>query len=116
MLLYIQLCRFNSLPNGNIWKNNQYIEIPNTIDLSEYCDNSMKTDKSITYKYKLKGISNHMGSLNGGHYTADAVSIIDNNTWYNFNDSRVGRHQSQSQSQSLDTTSAYILMYEIDLD
>jgi len=110
MLLYIQLCRFNNLPNGKVWKNNQDVEIPEYINLSAYCDNSMKTDKSLSFNYKLKGISNHMGSLNGGHYTADAVSIIDNKTWYHFDDSRVGKHQSES----FDKSSAYILMYEME--
>lgn len=111
-ILYIHLCRFNNLPNGRTWKNNQEIEIPYTLDLTEYCDNSMKTNKSLTYKYKLKGSTNHMGSLNGGHYTADGISIIDNKTWYHFDDSRVGRHQKIP----IDTTSAYILMYEMDTD
>jgi ubiquitin carboxyl-terminal hydrolase 2/21 len=110
MLLYIQLCRFNNLPNGRVWKNNQEVEIPNTIDLSEYCDNSMKTDNSLSYKYRLKGISNHMGSLGGGHYTADSVSLVDNLTWYHFDDSQVGRHRSES----IDTSNAYILMYEME--
>lgn len=112
MLLYIQLCRFNNLPNGRVWKNNQEVEIPNTIDLSDYCDNSMKTDNSLSYKYKLRGISNHMGSLGGGHYTADGVSMIDNLTWYHFDDSRVGKHKSES----IDTSNAYILMYEMKLN
>ena len=94
-------------------KNNTDIEIPDIIDISEFCDDSMKTDKSIKYKYKLKGFSNHLGNLNGGHYTADAVSLIDDNTWYHFDDSRVGKHQSNN----IDKSSAYILMYEIcDLD
>lgn len=109
MLLFIQLCRFSHMPNGRISKNNQPVEIPNTIDISEYCDNTMKTDKTLTYKYKLKGISNHMGSLNGGHYTADGISLTDNETWYHFDDTRVGRHQSES----IDTSNAYILMYEM---
>lgn len=110
MLLYIQLCRFSHLPNGRIMKNNLEVEIPDTIDISDYCDSTMGSDKSLTYKYKLKGISNHMGSLNGGHYTADGISIIDNKTWYHFDDSRVGRHQTVP----IDTSSAYILMYEME--
>lgn len=110
MLLFIQLCRFNNLPNGRVWKNNNDVNIPDTIDISPYCDNSMKTDKTLTYKYKLRGISNHMGSLNGGHYTADGVSITDNKTWYHFDDSRVGKHRSES----IDTSNAYILMYEME--
>ncbi len=110
MILFIQLCRFNNLPNGDVWKNNKDVQIPDTIDLSKYCDNSMKTNNSLSYKYKLKGISNHMGSLNGGHYTADATSIVDDKNWYHFNDSFVERHQTST----FDTSSAYILMYEIE--
>lgn len=110
MLLYIQLCRFSHLPNGRIIKNNFSVDIPDTIDISDYCDSTMETDKSLTYKYKLKGISNHMGSLNGGHYTADGISLTDNKTWYHFDDSRVGRHQTIP----IDTSSAYILMYEME--
>ena len=111
MLLYIQLCRFNHLPNGRILKNNSQVEIPDIIDISNYCDSSMKTEKSLTYKYKLKGISNHMGDLNGGHYTADGISITNNTTWYHFNDTQVGRHQTLP----INTSNAYILMYEMDL-
>lgn len=119
MLLYIQLCRFNNLPNGKIWKNNLDVKIPDTINLEKYCDNSMKTDKFISYNYKLKGISNHMGNLNFGHYTADAVSIIDNKTWYHFDDSNVGKHNfddSNVEKLHFDTSSAYILMYEMESD
>lgn len=108
MLLYIQLCRFSHLPN-RIVKNNTHVDIPDTIDISDYCDNTMKTEKSLTYKYKLKGISNHHGSLNGGHYTADGISIVDNKSWYHFDDSRVGRHQTIP----IDTSNAYILLYEM---
>jgi ubiquitin C-terminal hydrolase len=112
MVLYIQLCRFNNLPNGRVYKNNQDVELQNIIDLTKYCDSSMGINKSISLKYKLRGISNHMGNLNGGHYTADSISIIDNKTWYHFDDSHVGRHQSNS----FDMSSSYILMYEMEND
>lgn len=112
MLLYIQLCRFIHLPNGMIIKNNNNVEIPEVIDISDYCDNTMKTEKTLTYKYKLKGISNHMGGLNGGHYTADGVSLIDDESWFHFDDSRVGKHQTLP----IDKSNAYILMYEMEID
>ena len=35
--------------------------------------------------YDLYAVTNHFGSLNGGHYTAYGKNI--NNEWYNFNDS-----------------------------
>ena len=111
MTLNIQLCRFNNLPNGHSWKNNQDVEIPYILDLSKYCDNSMKMNNSLTFKYKLKGISNHMGSLGGGHYTADGISIVDNETWYHFDDSSVKKYQTNT----INTSSAYILLYEMEL-
>ena len=110
MTMFIQLCRFNNLPNGRICKNNLNVEIPHQIDISEYCDSSMLTEQTPSYKYKLKGISNHMGGMGGGHYTADCVSIIDNKTWYHFDDSSVSRYQGTE----INTSNAYILMYEME--
>lgn len=114
ILLFLQLGRFKNMPDGRICKNNSYVEIPHQIDISEFCDNSMKTEKSksLSYKYCLKGISNHIGSLNGGHYTSDCVSIMDEKTWYHFDDSRVGKYSGIN----IDTSNAYILMYEMMFD
>ncbi len=108
-VLFIQLKRFEILPNGRIRKNNNEIDIPLTIDLNSYCDETMETENKVNYIYKLKGFSNHMGSLNGGHYTADCVCIVDNETWYHFDDSRVSRNTNKT----IDTSNAYILMYEL---
>lgn len=110
MTIFIQLCRFNNLPNGKTFKNNSYVEIPHQIDINEYCDSSMLTEQSPSYKYKLKGISNHMGSMGGGHYTSDCESITDNKTWYHFDDSSVSRYQNSD----IDVSNAYILMYEME--
>jgi ubiquitin carboxyl-terminal hydrolase 4/11/15 len=38
--------------------------------------------------YDLYAVSNHFGGLGGGHYTAFAKNIYDNQ-WYNFDDSMV---------------------------
>ena len=38
--------------------------------------------------YDLYGVSNHYGSLNGGHYTASCLNDIDKE-WYYFDDSSV---------------------------
>ena len=78
--------------------------------MSEFCDNSLLTETSINYNYKLKGISNHMGNLYGGHYTSDCVSIVDNTSWYHFDDSTVSKYQNNN----INTSNAYILMYEIE--
>jgi len=38
--------------------------------------------------YDLIGVSNHFGSLNGGHYTANCKNP-ESGKWYNYNDSSV---------------------------
>ena len=70
-----------------------------------YVKNLANEEKPVYYD--LIGVSNHFGSLNGGHYVGDALNL-DNNTWYNCNDSHVS---SYSGSPSLSTSSAYVLFY-----
>ena len=41
-------------------------------------------------KFKLYGMVDHIGSLQGGHYTATILSNEDT-TWYNFNDEHVNK-------------------------
>lgn len=109
LVLFIQLKRFEVLPNGRIRKNNTEIDIPLKFDLDSYCDETMMTENKINRTYKLRGYSNHMGSLNGGHYTADCVCLVDNKTWYHFDDSNVSRNTNEV----IDLSNAYILMYEL---
>ena len=39
------------------------------------------------YNYDLYAVCNHMGNVNGGHYTAHVKNM--NGRWYNFNDMSV---------------------------
>lgn len=111
MTLFIELSRFKNI--GEIsYKDNMPVEIPHEIDISEFCDCAMKTDKTLNYKYKLKGISNHMGQLNSGHYTADCLSITDNKTWHHYDDSSVSKYMDSN----INTSNAYILLYEMNQD
>ena len=56
--------------------------------------------------YDLYAVSNHFGSLNGGHYTATCLNPI-HDKWYYFDDSRVQpAHRSQIVSPA-----GYILFY-----
>lgn len=57
--------------------------------------------------YDLYAVSNHYGSLNGGHYTAFCRNPIDNK-WYEFDDSSVSRIDSGSAV----TKAAYVLFYK----
>lgn len=56
--------------------------------------------------YQLIGVSNHMGSLHSGHYTADCLSPVSRN-WMHYDDSRV----SPTSVSELSTSNAYILFY-----
>ena len=47
--------------------------------------------------------------MGGGHYTADCKCIINEDVWYNFDDSNVSRYQNNN----INMSSAYILMYEL---
>ena len=116
-ILIIQLKRFYAA--GNFYgmkKLNHYVDFPDEIDMRQYIIGPQKNDENL--KYRLFAISNHMGGLGGGHYTAyakvqDPESLSDEYApWYNFNDSFV----STAQIESVHSSSAYLLFYErIDL-
>lgn len=108
-VLFIHLKRFEIIGN-RMRKNDRNVSIPFELNLEPYCDMSMQTDKKISKNYKLKGCSNHSGNLNGGHYTADCLCIMDKKTWYNFDDTTVNKYVSNT----LDLSNAYILMYELE--
>ena len=63
--------------------------------------------ESKNTKYDLVAVSNHFGSLHGGHYTATTRNWTDNR-WTDRNDSQV----SNLSADSHDTRAAYILFYE----
>jgi len=74
-----------------------------------------KVEKEVRYplvlttdggQYKLVAVSNHMGGIGGGHYTAFAKNEL-NQKWYEFND----RACSELQPERLQTEHAYILYY-----
>lgn len=56
--------------------------------------------------YHCVAVSNHSGSLGGGHYTAHALNR-DDKSWWLFNDSRV----SPAREGQLSQTDAYMLFY-----
>jgi ubiquitin carboxyl-terminal hydrolase 4/11/15 len=57
--------------------------------------------------YDLYAVSNHFGSLHGGHYTAYGFNSL-MNKWYEFNDSSVGSVHDPS---DVVTNGAYLLFY-----
>lgn len=81
------------------------------LDLSPYCtESSRRGENSNSEKtmYDLVGVSNHIGGLGGGHYTAYCRSSLDGE-WYEFNDS-IARRISKDEVEN-DKVGAYVLFY-----
>eukprot|EP01118_Nematostelium_gracile_P016981 TRINITY_DN7131_c0_g1_i1.p1 TRINITY_DN7131_c0_g1~~TRINITY_DN7131_c0_g1_i1.p1 ORF type:complete len:918 (-),score=273.75 TRINITY_DN7131_c0_g1_i1:43-2796(-) len=72
------------------------------LDLTDY----VKGPKDNRFIYDLYAVSNHYGSLGGGHYTAYGKNRL-NNEWYKFDDSSV----SKIEESRVVTSSAYVLFY-----
>ncbi|CDW83589.1 ubiquitin carboxyl-terminal hydrolase 2-like [Stylonychia lemnae] len=97
-------------------KLNTTVNIPTTVDLSEFAPNS-KHDSKRKAKYQLYGVSHHSGTLYGGHYIGQAGQMIliifyreiynlDDGKWYQCNDSWV-----KQCTPDLQSSSAYVLFY-----
>ena len=102
-ILMVQIKRFTSKKSANSGKSGFFnlayaqicqqekvddlIQFPvNELDVREYV--KMDCDaEGISTVYDLYAITNHFGSLHGGHYTAFGKNP--NGQWYNFNDSSV---------------------------
>ena len=95
-ILIIQLKRFKTL-GFHKEKINAPIEFPReNFDISQYV---------IGHKpelYDLYAVSNHFGTLSGGHYTA---TVLSGGKWYECDDSHV------SEAKDISETSAYVLFY-----
>ena len=107
-VIFIQLKRFKYDNRGNRTKDNNNVDIPNNINIENFCDMDICETKSKYFNYTLGGISNHMGSLNGGHYTADCKDLIQHE-WFHFNDSDVFKYDNNI----IDKSDAYVLMYNV---
>ena len=81
--------------------------VADNLDLSPYC--SMAARKQARKPvYNLTAVTNHSGSMSGGHYTAQCRSALDS-SWYDCNDSSV-RPDKFVEGPS---GSAYVLFYRL---
>jgi hypothetical protein len=92
----------------------------NNTDIKPFTENSDLVPANLLYYstttpiYDLIGVSNHHGSLNGGHYiahvdTSYAASKGQAPRWMCFNDARV----SQANVNSISGPTAYVLFYKL---
>lgn len=105
-VLIIQFKRFDDeYANGG--KLNMLVNYPlNGLDLSSLVANNEDNKILDPLLYDLVAISNHTGTMTGGHYTTTARKL-GTNEWYNFNDTSVSRENSNN----IITASAYLLVY-----
>lgn len=86
-------------------KINTFVDFPlEGLDLSSY----VLDERANPAIYDCYAVSNHMGGMGGGHYTAYTKSHVDN-LWYELDDSRA----SVANVSSIKSQSAYILFYKL---
>lgn len=101
-ILIIHLKRFKQTGYFSS-KNNKCIVFPlEGFDMSPYSLGSQGI-------YDLYAVSNHYGSLGGGHYTAYGKNNF-NGQWYHFDDSSVS--QVRNTEESIVGSAAYVLFYK----
>jgi ubiquitin C-terminal hydrolase len=71
--------------------------------MEKYVDNN----EYKSYKYRLYAISNHTGTLDGGHYTAATLNFK-SNKWHKFDDEKASQVHDTA---SLKSSMAYLLFY-----
>jgi len=106
-MLVIHLKRFYH--KNKLWREklDTFVHFPtDDFDLSPWIKAALLPDQSPPI-YQLQAVTNHYGSLVGGHYTAFALAGGDHKQWYKFDDSYVAPIE-ESQIQ---TSAAYVLFY-----
>lgn len=101
-ILVIHLKRFSY---SRFMKNKleTYVDFPvDNLDLSTYITHK---NGMVSNRYMLYAVSNHYGSMGGGHYTAFVHHGGDQ--WYDFDDS----HVSPIPEDKIKTSAAYVLFY-----
>jgi ubiquitin C-terminal hydrolase len=104
-VLVLQIKRF-SYGKYSKQKLNSRIRVAQKLDLGPLLTH---TDHASTKRpiYRLVGMVNHSGDINGGHYTAQCRNPH-NARWYNFNDSSVSE---TSVADTFESSSPYLLFY-----
>lgn len=107
-ILIVHLKRFSCNDYGQLAsKNNRPIEFPvEDWDLGPFVTRSMPFGES---SYDLYAVSNHVGNLGGGHYTACTKSRFDEEQWFECNDATIRPVDGPAGGSA--ATSAYVLFY-----
>lgn len=102
-ILILHLKRFKFTDSGHLGsKNNASIDYPFMWDLAQF------VPFGGTTAYDLYAVSNHVGGMGNGHYTAYVKNRFDD-AWYEFNDS--SWHTATEETLRQNRSSAYLLFY-----
>nr|GEW36985.1 ubiquitin carboxyl-terminal hydrolase 5 isoform X1 [Tanacetum cinerariifolium] len=102
-VLVIHLKRFSYSRNVK-HKLETFVNFPlHDLDMTSYLANKSNSSRQV---YELYALTNHYGSMGSGHYTAH-IKLIDENRWYNFDDS----HISPINEDDVKSSAAYVLFY-----
>lgn len=104
-LLIIHLKRFKY---EGVWRDkiNSYVDFPiNDLDLKRFL--SGPNQMGLDYNYRLNGVTNHIGTMDGGHYTS-MCRHFELDRWFKYDDTDVKEITSQS---ALKSPASYILFY-----
>jgi ubiquitin C-terminal hydrolase len=74
------------------------------LNMSKYVKQTSRGDRQPMYE--LYAVINHYGGLGGGHYSAYA-KLVEEDNWYHFDDS----HVSSVNEDAIRTSAAYVLFY-----
>jgi uncharacterized UBP type Zn finger protein len=89
-------------------KNRRHVDFPLVLDEQHFRQDDDREGTASDGQYRLFAVSNHVGRLNEGHYTAHARHPA-TGKWYYFNDSVVTEVQNPK---DVITSNAYVLFYE----
>ncbi|XP_058093308.1 ubiquitin carboxyl-terminal hydrolase 5 isoform X1 [Magnolia sinica] len=102
-VLVIHLKRF-SYSRSMKHKLETFVNFPiHDFDLTNYVAHKNGSRRQL---YELYALSNHYGGMGSGHYTAH-IKLLDENRWYNFDDS----HISPINEEDVKSSAAYVLFY-----
>ena len=107
LILHLKRFEVTKLFNTCIFtKDERKVDYPDILDIEPY----LCGPKTGNTKYKLYAVSEHFGSIEGGHCTAYATvpSNDGKREWYSFNDSCCR----EASSNEAHTKEAYVLFYE----
>ena len=109
-VLIIQLKRFSNDIRGAVSRNGSTVKFPiKNLQLSKNIYYLHDQDPTLTYD--LCAITQHTGSIHGGHYIAYAINPI-NKLWYRYNDSNIHHIPESDLEKNLVTDNSYVLYYQ----